>query len=218
MKSLVKFLFFLILITAVGVGVWYMQQSSDDESCPPEGTAREYRLMELNRLKNRTALPTSGEISGTITLEKMLEEGDDRNRWSTNDAAELSGYVADVKVGGVETCNCHAKDPEHRDTHIELMLNPMGGSVTKKVIIEVTPRIRERAGKKGLDWSTSTLRDRLLGRWVKVQGWMLFDFEHSRQADNTNPGGERNWRATAWEIHPVTSIEVVNGPRGNNPM
>ena len=63
-----------------------------------------------------------------------------------------------------------------------------------------------------VDWSTRALRDRLLGRWIKVRGWMLFDVEHQKASENTAPGRERNWRATAWEIHPVTSIEVVQRP------
>jgi hypothetical protein len=59
---------------------------------------------------------------------------------------------------------------------------------------------------------TRALRDRLLGRWIRIRGWMLFDVEHQSQSENTAPGRERNWRATAWEIHPVTSIEVVQRP------
>ena len=65
---------------------------------------------------------------------------------------------------------------------------------------------------KGEDWSTKKLRDKLLGRWVSFEGWLLFDEEHWNQAENTNPGRERNWRATAWEIHPVTSLKVSVKP------
>jgi hypothetical protein len=65
---------------------------------------------------------------------------------------------------------------------------------------------------RGADWSTRPLRDHFLGRWVKVRGWMLFDAEHKGEAENTAPGRPRNWRATAWEVHPVKSIEVVPGP------
>jgi len=66
---------------------------------------------------------------------------------------------------------------------------------------------------QGIDWSTRALRDKFLGRWVKVRGWMLFDVEHVDHKENTAPGRARNWRATAWEIHPVTSIEVAPRPR-----
>jgi hypothetical protein len=40
----------------------------------------------------------------------------------------------------------------------------------------------------------------------------MFDFEHVHEAENTNPGGVRNWRATCWEIHPVTGFKILGGP------
>jgi hypothetical protein len=52
-----------------------------------------------------------------------------------------------------------------------------------------------------------------LGRWVRVTGWLLFDAEHANAAENTAPGRARNWRASAWEIHPITAVEVVPRPR-----
>ena len=63
-----------------------------------------------------------------------------------------------------------------------------------------------------MDWSTCTLRDRLLGRWIRVRGWMLFDMEHQAESENTAPGRARNWKATAWEVHPVTALEIVPRP------
>jgi hypothetical protein len=77
-----------------------------------------------------------------------------------------------------------------------------------RVVVEVTPRLREKIKADGVDWSTKALRSKLLGRWVTFTGWLLFDEEHASQAENTNPGRPRNWRATAWEIHPVTQIDV----------
>jgi hypothetical protein len=46
-----------------------------------------------------------------------------------------------------------------------------------------------------------------------VTGWLLFDAEHANAAANTAPGRPRDWRATAWEVHPITSLEVVPRPR-----
>ena len=184
-----------------------------DIDCPLEGSAREERLRDLNKLKNRTSFPDIQDFDISVTLEKMLAPGDDHDRFTTDKSAEITGYVADVKVGGIETCNCKAKDPEHRDTHIELVINPMNYVNTQKVIVEVTPRMRNIMKAKGIDWSTRGLRDKILGRWIKVKGWMLFDFEHEHQAENTNPGGDRNWRNTCWELHPVTDMQVTDRPR-----
>lgn len=183
------------------------------DGCPIEGDASNPAVRELNRLKNRTTAPDPQQIDPAVTLAALVEPGDDRSRWSDRRAAEITGYVQDVKVGGVETVNCRATDPEHRDTHIELVLDPMNASEGHRVIVEVTPRMRALAEQRGEDWSTSALRDHFQGRWVRVRGWLLFDTEHVTQSVNTAPGRPRDWRATAWEIHPVTSLEVTTRPR-----
>jgi hypothetical protein len=143
----------------------------------------------------------------------MLAPGNDKTRWSTTSGAEVTGYVLDVKPGGSETCNCGKADPVHTDTHIELVLHSTDTAMTKSVVVEGTPRIRALMKANGIDWSTSTLRRQLRGNWVKVSGWMTFDAQHANAAENTNPGGANNWRATAWEIHPVTNIQVVAAPQ-----
>jgi hypothetical protein len=178
--------------------------------CGMEGDARSPGVQALNRLKNRYATPQ--QIDPAITLAAILAPGRDTGRWKVKQGAEIVGYVSDVKVGGIESTNCHARSANERDTHIELVLDPMVGSPTQRVIVEVTPRWRAIMAAQEVDWSTRALRDRLLGRWIKVRGWMLFDVEHQNASENTAPGRERNWRATAWEIHPITSIEVVQRP------
>jgi hypothetical protein len=77
------------------------------------------------------------------------------------------------------------------------------------VVAEVTPRLREWAAGAGEDWSEESLRRRLTGRRCRVEGWLLYDTEHDGEAENTAPGRALNWRATAWEIHPVTRVEVL---------
>jgi hypothetical protein len=44
---------------------------------------------------------------------------------------------------------------------------------------------------------------------------MFFDGEHADEAENTHPNGKHNWRATAWEVHPVTGIQLTGDPRVN---
>ncbi|HXJ04095.1 MAG TPA: hypothetical protein VNH65_03300 [Candidatus Acidoferrum sp.] len=181
--------------------------------CGMEGDASNPAVRELNLLKNRYTAPDPQQIDPRVTLDAMLDPGDDRGRWNDRHAAEITGYVWDVKVGGVETVNCRATDPPDRDTHIELVLDPLNSSETRRVIVEVTPRWRSIAEQHGEDWSTRALRDHFQGRWVRVRGWLLFDTEHESQSVNTAPNRPRDWRATAWEIHPVTSLEVVDRPK-----
>ena len=178
--------------------------------CPDEGNAIPEHIRELNILKNRTQIPLENNFDQTISLQKMLEEGNDINRWSNQKAARIKAYVYDIKPGGVETCNCKSKEANQKDAHIELLLDPNNSSKNKRVVAEITPRIREIMNLKGVNWSTRSLRDNYLGRFVEIEGWLLFDFEHKNAAENTNPGRPKNWRATAWEIHPITSIKLLD--------
>ena len=206
-----------MLLVAALYGAYYyfnqqqlpQPQAPQETGCPPEGDAKSIKVQQLNTLKNRTQIVDEASIDHAVTLAKILEPGDDSQRFNTNQAVEITGYVAEVKSGGPETCNCKADDEDDEDTHIELVENAMHFTRNQKVIIEVTPRMRKLMAAKGIDWSTETLRYKYLGRRVKVQGWLLFDFEHERSAENTNPGNPRNWRATSWEVHPITSIEVT---------
>jgi hypothetical protein len=160
------------------------------------------------RLKDRTDAPRASDIDRAVTLDAMLAPGGDATRFRAAPAAEVEGWVVAVQVGGIEGQNCFALDAEHRDTHIDLALTP-DAPHTARVVAEVTPRWRAAMRAAGIDWSTAALRAALVGRRVRVRGWLFFDGHHASGAVHTDPAdtlGERNWRATAWEIHPVTAI------------
>src|SRR5205809_658491 len=65
--------------------------------------------------------------------------------------------------------------------------------------------------------------DQIVGKRVKFEGWMLSDSFHVSESKNTakpsTPTCQDNgsdpkpcvWRATTWEVHPVTKFTVV-GP------
>ena len=185
--------------------------------CALEGDARSPRVQRLNELKNRAAIPSPRDIDSTVTMEALLAPGSDAGRFNTRRAATISGYVADVKVGGVETVNCHAELPADRDTHIELTLEPNNPDEAKHVIVEVTPRWRAEMAQHGDDWSTAGLRRHLLGRWIEVSGWLLYDEEHEANAEHTHRGSANVWRATVWEVHPVSSLRLLDRPPHDAP-
>jgi hypothetical protein len=170
---------------------------------------------DLNRHKNRYQMPGDADIDPEVSLAAMLAPGKDVKRFNQEKAATIRGLVIDVKPGGKESCNCEASAENEKDTHIELALAGAAPE-TQRVIVEVTPRLRILMNKKGVDWSTQTLQSdpqkKIKGKWVEVTGWMLFDTAHIKQAENTNPGNVTNWRATCWEIHPVTGITILEGP------
>jgi hypothetical protein len=174
--------------------------------CLPQGIALSAGKRAFNGLKNRTALPQAADFDERITLDKLLQRGEDRERWSTSRAAAVEGYVVRVHGAGVESTNCFSF--MRRDTHIEVALRP-DSPPRERVILEVTPALRDWAEDQGMDWSHAALARELTGRRCRFEGWMLFDINHADESENTEPGRAANWRATAWEIHPVTNIKVL---------
>lgn len=102
--------------------------------------------------------------------------------------------------------------PRDRDTYILLVVDLTRTDSTPRVAIEVTPRWRARMRQRGEDWSTAALKARLLGRRVRATGWLLFDRPNEDASQHTAVDPARNARTTAWELHPVTGIELVEEP------
>lgn len=180
--------------------------------CPMEGNAVRADIRASNRLKNRSTAPQLSEIDGTITLTRIFQLGDDEARFSDAVGATVTGYVFDVKAGSAESVNCGATTVAFKDTHIEVTLSDADTDRTQRFIVEVTPRWRAYMADQGEDWSNVGLRDLIEGQCAEITGWMFWDRHHRRDAENTDPGAGNNWRATAWEIHPVTAIRVVPCP------
>lgn len=169
-----------------------------------------------------------GELNVQNKVVNYPRSGDSNNRR----AVSLVGYVQDVFAAGCrryangsggESCNCNTTIKRQCDAHINLVLDPFNNGEDGRgvVVVEVTERSRRLAADGllptniGNDWSTQNLRARLLGRWVKFSGWLYFDADHFAQAwviDQDNTSGRNNFRETAWEIHPVMGIEVVQAP------
>jgi hypothetical protein len=135
----------------------------------------------------------------------------------------VTGYVASVDPGGLkETCNC--KRTDLRDVHINIVADASeAGDQTKYVVVEFTPRWEKRFGFDDSDYNAmrQAVEDKIKGKTVKFEGWMMFDFVHQNASQSTapdNPPCDRplqtgcNWRATPWEVHPVTAYTIVSGP------
>ena len=161
----------------------------------------------FNAMKNRTSLPGAVALEGGATLEALVAPGDDRHRWSQDRAAIIEGFVIRVHDAGPESANCFSL--RRVDTHIEIATR-IDAPPRERLVVEVTPPMREWATRHAMDWTTPTLQRTLTGQHVRIGGWLLFDDEHDEESETTHPGSAGNWRATAWEIHPVTSIEVLH--------
>jgi hypothetical protein len=80
------------------------------------GRTKIARVKALNREKNRYVAPAHQHIDGNISLRDMLRPGNDANRFRTDRAAVIIGFVVSVKPGGIESCNCWAEQAKWRDT------------------------------------------------------------------------------------------------------
>jgi hypothetical protein len=110
--------------------------------------------------------------------------------------------VHHVKVendGSGESTNCHLLGDDEVDWHIYLTDTANLDDISEAVIVETTPRTRPLH-----KWKKSDL-DAVVNKNtpVRISGWLIFDFEH------TSAIGSQ--RASVWEVHPITKIEVQRG-------
>jgi hypothetical protein len=184
----------VVVVLAALISLWLVLALN----CPSAGIALTTRARDLHRLKNRTKIPQATDFDSRVTLEALLQPGDDRDRWSNTRAARVQGEVIDVAYARPEATNCF--NPCRRDIHI-LIATRKGATKSEHVVVEVTPNLG--------DWSEETLQAQLVGHWCEFEGWLYFDVGHAEESENVFPGKPDNWRATAWEIHPVTKITVI---------
>jgi hypothetical protein len=197
-RCLIAFVTIILLLTFVAILL--------DRYCPASGLPLTSARRAEHRLKNRSSFPSSENFDARVTLPALLAPGDDENRWSETRAARIEGYVVSVGRAGIEMANCWS--PCRRDIHINVAFRS-DAPRTEQVVVEVTPSFERLAKTQGLDWSAETLERRLKGHWCRFEGWLFYDRHHAKEATNTYKAGSDVWRATAWEIHPVTKIEIV---------
>jgi hypothetical protein len=135
------------------------------------------------------------------------------------------GYLYDIKVEGKESSNCQLDDDadhENVDFHIFIGFDPDIAekirdkktltaadrkTVTQEsVIVEMTPHYREEFHP---EWTAAAVTAQK-GKQVKVLGQLMVDNEHyvSGQDCARSPRTATCWRASVWELHPVTEFEV----------
>ena len=195
-----------VVLVCVPIALLVMAWLVLAQNCPSAGIGLTSKVRNLHRLKNRTAHPQAADFDSRVTLDALLQPGHDTNRWSTDRAARIQGEVIDVAYAGTEAANCFG--PSRRDIHINIATRK-GAAQNEQVVLEVTPHLRDWAGDQGMDWSAETLHAQLVGRWCEFEGWLYYDVGHDEDSENTAPNKPDNWRATAWEIHPITKITVI---------
>jgi len=128
-------------------------------------------------------------------------------------AGSYSG-ISVVRHGGFkESCNCNREDL--RDIHINVVAaESEKDDETKYVIVEFSPRWEKKFDLDDSDYNAmlQTVKGQIEGKWVKSEGYMLYDYFHANASESLRPGKAGNWRATPWEVHPVTTYTVVPQP------
>ena len=182
---------------------------TDYKNCRACGTAKSGKAQALNVQKNRDESADEVEV---LTV-PQIRKPSNNDTFTADMPVEVTGFVASVVSGGDrETCNCGRGDL--RDIHINLVATPQErNNPTRYVIVEITPRWQGQFGFDSSDYQQmlQQVRDEIEGKWVLFQGWMMYDYIHAGESESTAPHRQGNWRATAWEVHPVTYYEVLPG-------
>ena len=176
--------------------------------CPACGTAKSVKAQRDNVLKNRDESATNVRVLTVDYIRNPLNN----DSFYPNMAVEVSGYVAKVTGGSVgESSNCGRKDL--RGIHIYIVGRwTEETNQNKYVVVEISPRWQKKLGLDDSNFQNmlKTLKEQMQKKWVRFRGWMFYDSVHIDQSESTNPGNTWNWRATPWEIHPVTYYEVLS--------
>lgn len=222
-----RLLFILLLLIAGGSSAVQAQspcsQGTKYRNCKACGSATSLKGQRLNLLKNRNAKATNPH---EVTVGEIRKAANDTGHFSPNQQVWVTGFVATLDKGGMpETCNCGREDL--RDIHINIVADALErNDKTKYVVVEITPRWQAKFNLDDSDYDAmlESVRGQIEGKWVRFEGWMMSDSYHVKESKNTASSGTPTchddgndpspcvWRATKWEVHPVTKYTVVPGP------
>ena len=235
MRNLCRFLVFLLLVSfSLPIAdsktkrkpkkkIAPCSEGTAYRKCPACGSAVRQSFRDLNVLKNRDDAATSPE---QVTVAEIRKRANDSGHFDPKQQVSVTAYVASLDKGGFqETCNCGRNDL--RDIHINIVANPSErNDKTKYVVVEITPRWQNNFHLDDRNYNAmlKKVKDQIVHKWVKFEGWMLRDTAHITESKSTgksttptckDDGNDPKpciWRATPWEVHPVTKYAVVSGP------
>lgn len=220
-----KLLFVMLLI--VGVSLANAQtpcsKGTKYRGCKACGSATSKKGQTLNVLKNRDDAATN---PAEVTVAEIRKPSNNTGHFDSSQEVSVTGYVASLDRGGFkESCNCGREDL--RDIHINIVATKAErNNRTKFVVVEITPRWQEKLDMDDSDYFAmlNKLKSEIVGKRVRFEGWMLYDSYHVTESKSTgktttptckDDGNDPKpciWRASPWEVHPVTKYTVVSAP------
>jgi uncharacterized protein YgiM (DUF1202 family) len=176
------------------------------EVCAAVGNPPDDKMTSLNSQKNRTDVP---DANAYIPIDWDVLKGLPSNSPDDLQGAPVmvTGFLSHrIKVENGspgESTNCNLLNDDEVDWHIYLT-KAASQPISKAVIVETTPRTRPLH-----HWDKTVLDDLVdTDQQVRISGWLMYDFQHSGEIGTS--------RATVWEVHPITRIEVADGSGGWN--
>ena len=174
------------------------------EVCAATGNSSDPKMTKLDSQKNRIDIP---KATAYIPVDWDVLKGLPSNSPDDLQGAPVMviGYLShrvnvENKAPG-ESTNCNLLSDDEVDWHIYLTSAP-NQAISQAIIVETTPRTRPLH-----TWDKSVL-DGLVNtnKQVRISGWLMYDFQHVPDIGTQ--------RATVWEVHPITRIEVEDGNGG----
>ena len=111
---------------------------------------------------------------------------------SDTDYVRVIGYLVRYKWEGQESCNCYSHEKKEHDEHIYLCSDPDDQNLANTVVCEITRKASPELRAMNMH--------ELIGKMVAVEGYAFIDPDHTNA----------KWRKTAFEVHPVVDIKVLN--------
>lgn len=207
----------LIFIPALIAIVFSFMAFGGHDDCPPEGKPNpkkgkkaelKPREKTLNRRKNRNTVPAPSDFDGMVTIQKMYDSKDD-SIFDEDKAAEIDGYIFKASDQGMESCNCFTEDKSKYNTNIYISPTPIT-KLTRTadcIVAVITPFSRTLGNSK--DWTADKINDKLVGKHVKISGWLIYDYVKGNLSIETNPNSAEPERRTIWGICPMTDLKEV---------
>ena len=185
------------------------------KECPPEGKANpkkgknavlKPREKNLNIHKNRETAPQPSDFDKTVTIQRMYDSKDD-SIFDADKGAVIEGYVLKASDNGMESCNCFTEDKTQYSTNLYISPTPITKQTRSAdcIVVVITPYSRTLHS----EWNADLFNYKMIGKKVRVSGWLLYDYSKSSLSIETNSNGAQPERRTIWGICPMTELKSL---------
>ena len=206
----------LLLIPAAIAIAFTLFAFGNHNDCPAEGKpnpkkGKEAKLKprerNLNIHINRETAPQPSDFDNGITFQRMYDSKDD-SIFDEDKAVTLTGYIYKATEVGMESCNCYTEDKTKYSTNIYISDKPIDKDTRLGdcIVVNVTPYSRTI----NKDWTTDNVTFKMIGKKVKVSGWLIYNYLQGNRSIETNPNSAEPERRTIWGICPMTDIKMLD--------